>query len=482
MALLSLGRTLSEEGDNIRRTGARRPGDTAPNGAVIGDLWYDTVVSTLKVWNGSAWVPVGGSAVSSWELNDQTLFLRADTDLCHRIKFATGTQGDLGSMDGVAVMGNGRSALFANSCGGGSWRLAWDTSGDNVFIRSHLSIAPDGSHITDPESITLAGNSAGSLSGISMRSRSNINIRWVMYPDSDQLKFWRDGSERAWILEDGSIVSAIWDTNSKTMIGRWSSNGAYGGLFLDQRKLQNNQSYLHMGSASDDNTFITCNSGGSSGAGCIFFRLGNNGETVMTVGSANNDLRGVQRNICLGIPQNLAGTPVNWATGSSQIGVNISSEKVKKDIRTLKDTPELDAGENSPIFKLRPVRFLWKQQTNLDGDGVVNADDINAIHPNGVAGLIAEEVREVCSDAVHVIPARDEWHWQEGDPLPESDEDGNPVIYRQALPEKVLNVDYDRMLAYLIDAVQHVKEELDSSKETIKNLKDEITTLKKGKN
>lgn len=41
-----------------RRVGARRPGATEPNGQIIGDLWYDTSLSVLNVWNGTAWVEI----------------------------------------------------------------------------------------------------------------------------------------------------------------------------------------------------------------------------------------------------------------------------------------------------------------------------------------------------------------------------------------------------------------------------------------
>lgn len=55
----------AENNTSVRRSGARRPGPTAPNGEVIGDLWYDTSTLTLKVWNGTVWSPVGGDD-SGW--------------------------------------------------------------------------------------------------------------------------------------------------------------------------------------------------------------------------------------------------------------------------------------------------------------------------------------------------------------------------------------------------------------------------------
>lgn len=50
--------TLSKNEGGTLRTGARVPAPTAPRGEVIGDLWYDTSILALKIWNGTAWVGV----------------------------------------------------------------------------------------------------------------------------------------------------------------------------------------------------------------------------------------------------------------------------------------------------------------------------------------------------------------------------------------------------------------------------------------
>ena len=55
--------TLSKNVDGVIRSGARRPGPTAPNGEVVGDLWYNTATLTLMVWNGTAWDPYGSLTI-----------------------------------------------------------------------------------------------------------------------------------------------------------------------------------------------------------------------------------------------------------------------------------------------------------------------------------------------------------------------------------------------------------------------------------
>jgi len=180
--------------DNVRRFGPRVPSNTAPNGQVIGDLWYDMVVGALKVWDGTNWVPVGSSAVNNWELNDHTLFFRTDADPCHRMFYGSGTVGDLGSMDGPAIMGNDRSALFANGCSGGVWRLAWDTANEAVYIRSKLSAGTNGTHLVDSETITTTGTG----SGISIRDRDNNTLRSVIYSTASNGRLWRTQDALVW--------------------------------------------------------------------------------------------------------------------------------------------------------------------------------------------------------------------------------------------------------------------------------------------
>lgn len=490
---------LTKNDNGTLRVGNRLPSTTPPKGEVVGDIWYNTSTLVLYVWDGTTWIPLGGSSSSGlWyydapndaiapsenvELLDKTLFLRGANDNCHRIRYASGTQGDLGSMDGPAILANGRGALFASGCGGGLWRLAWDNANDVVYIRSHISVGPVGAHFVDPESITTGGNGAGSHSGISMRSRSDSNIRWVEYPDSDQLRFWRNGSERVWFNEDGSVLTCHWDTNSSLKIGRWHANGAYG-VIASRVEIEsvNAAQYYMIGSRTDNNMFL----GFRADPGSVFIRCANNGATVATFGNTNQGT-GNDLNICLALPP-IGGIVTQWSAGSHQFGYTPSAVRNKEKIRTLRETEDLDAGEHNPIFKLRPIRHKWKKWTHPGSPGLVNADEINSRHPNGVVGLLAEEVFEICPDAVHVKEAKPEWHWQEGDPLPETDKDGKPVLYKPAEPESIIGLDSDRLLAYVIDAVQFskeeailAKEEATALKEELKLIKEEIKNMKKDK-
>lgn len=63
------GLTLPTTGDSVTATSVatnfqkvlnNQAGGTAPTGPVTGQEWYDTGTSTLKLWNGSAWVTTGG--------------------------------------------------------------------------------------------------------------------------------------------------------------------------------------------------------------------------------------------------------------------------------------------------------------------------------------------------------------------------------------------------------------------------------------
>lgn len=51
--------SLSKNDNGTLRVGNRLPSDIAPKGEVIGDLWYDTTVNTLKAWNGTQWIAIG---------------------------------------------------------------------------------------------------------------------------------------------------------------------------------------------------------------------------------------------------------------------------------------------------------------------------------------------------------------------------------------------------------------------------------------
>lgn len=131
----------------------------------------------------------------------------------------------------------------------------------------------------------------------------------------------------------------------------------------------------------------------------------------------------------------LTGNTAIIATGSWQLGYLASSSRYKDNIVTA-----THGGEN-PIFKLRPVRFTWRE------DKVFEACEVNERCPEGVMGLIAEEAAAIAPDLAI---------WGNDDPGVDGDE------------RWITGIHQDRMIGYLVDAIQHLKEE--------------IETLKQGKN
>lgn len=293
MAILpnrTTGGKLGKNDNGTLRVGCRMPSDNAPNGAVIGDLWYDTTVSTLRAWNGTVWVPVGSSAVGPWELNDQTLFLRTDADGCHRIKYVNGTQGDLGSMDGVAVIGNGRSALFSNGCGtgsaGGNWRFVWDTNGD-CFCSENLYVGNAANAVIDS---TEAITTSGPTSGISMRDRDNAGLRSVVYSSGGRGRLWRGADVLIWNQTEIQLEVRTLGPRDRPLVeanytAAWAGGGTEIGVIMQAGTV-----VLNYGAGNSNipfptsfpSTIVTCvaingDSGGSAGGPATCMSVSNPG-------------------------------------------------------------------------------------------------------------------------------------------------------------------------------------------------------------
>lgn len=123
-----------------------------------------------------------------------------------------------------------------------------------------------------------------------------------------------------------------------------------------------------------------------------------------------------------GLPA-LVGNDAVYVTGSNQLGYRTSSKKHKNDVRAL-----VPAGADNPLWSFRPVRFLW------DADLVQNGAAANTRVPGGFAGLLAEEVAVAAPDAVTV------------------NELGAPT-----------GLDVTVLLAYVIDAVQHLNRRIEGN-------------------
>lgn len=115
----------------------------------------------------------------------------------------------------------------------------------------------------------------------------------------------------------------------------------------------------------------------------------------------------------------LVGTTLVRAGGTGQIGPTSSSADIKKNMRPL------STGSTNPLFKVPVKRFNW------DPEKVANGKEVNDRVPDGVAGLVVEDIAPLAPDAVHV------------------DADGKP----NSLDERVL-------IGYLIDGIQHLNQRI----------------------
>lgn len=334
----------------------------------------------------------------------------------------------------------------------------WAGAG-TIGTNGKISIGANG--VVQSESMHIQGSNCG----ISMTSRNTGN-RWVIYPDGSGIHFWENG-ERA-LVEDadgaGRFQTGL-GHHGAAIIGPWTGGGNYmavGSLV----GAQNNAGYyvLLSGGTVDADAYRAP----SWTNGAMQYRLANNGATFGSWG-VNNRTMGVVVTLDMALPALGGGNTMNLQAGGSwQVGYISSSAKVKRNVRSLRETPDPDSGHQSPVFKMRPARFNWKQASrdrhgHWKNDGVANADEINAKYPNGVVGLIAEEVAEIAPDAaLHRTPVPAEPWDREKHGLPWTDPDtGKAVTHTTEWEGGIVGIDNDRLIAYLIDAVQYLKEEID---------------------
>jgi hypothetical protein len=142
---------------------------------------------------------------------------------------------------------------------------------------------------------------------------------------------------------------------------------------------------------------------------------------------------GTQADVRIPAYPTFAGGTVIIGTGSGELGLTSSTEKIKTHI---KDLP--DSGEDNPIWGLRPRRFRWNPEH------VKNADDYNDRHPDGhgLAGLVTEEVHDVMPHATH-----------DDGRAPEDGGRGGVIAWDERV-----------VIAYLVDAVQYLRSELESER------------------
>lgn len=158
------------------------------------------------------------------------------------------------------------------------------------------------------------------------------------------------------------------------------------------------------------------------------------GGRLLTIGVNANGID-LTSSAYIAVPPLLGGNTMNLQAGGSwQIGYVSSSAKHKENVRDLDTT-----GPDNPLWALRAVRFTW------NADYVLNAAEGNERHPDGVAGLIAEEVAELMPDAA-IYAGPNPHGCPRGDGVSEGD---------------AIGLDNDRLIAYLVDAVQYLRTELE---------------------
>jgi hypothetical protein len=302
-------------------------------------------------------------------------------------------------------------------------------SGLNVIDK--LSVGNAGGF--ESEAITV-GTSSG-LSGISMKDRSAAN-RWVIYPNAGNLYFYDSVLARALAVivgTGGELVSGL-GHSGESHAGPWLTDRAYACFGNRLRMNTNNSHYLILGGNSNNDTYVAASGPG----GYIVFREANNGTNILQMRPGTT--------IISALPALGGGNTMNLQVGGSeQFGFIASATKYKKNVRKLDTT-----GSDNPIWKLKPVRFNWSEL-------VVNYEEMDFRYPDGVAGFIAEDVVEVMPDAVL---------WSDGDQDPWEVNAGRQSYDEWELPRgfgvvEPTGIDNDRLIAYLVDAVQYLKKELE---------------------
>lgn len=379
----------------------------------------------------------------------------------------------------TARTASGDYQYMANSSG----ELLMNASGTNKIIRFFIDgatqllhmnttrswfpgkIVAGPSDITDFEPISTNG----SASGISFNNRDGGHPRWVIYPNANGLNFW-DGANR-FLMEDDDGRARFqcgigW--GGAAIIGPWVGSDAYT-AFANLSGAQANGSHygMLMGQATGGDTRSYLSPSGNGTNNCILFRLAYNGSTGASFGNANETMN-FNCTFDMAVPALGGGNTMNvQAGGSWQVGYISSSREHKLNIRTLRDTPDPDSGHQNPMFKVRPVRFNWKQdrQDSQKGwmlEGVANGDRMNELHPNGVSGLLAEEVALIVPDAAiwsEEIPS-EPWDLVKHGLPPNDPDTGLPLTHTPGSTKRLMGIDNDRLIAYLIDAVQYLEEEV----------------------
>lgn len=197
--------------DNVRRFGPRVPSNTSPNGQVIGDLWYDMSVLTLKAWNGSAWVGVASGNAPIYD-SGLELYQSASTPFIdfHR---AANPAGDGNADYSVRLINdvNGELRLFGNlrvhsdDVNGETFLGGWGGGGNySCFANSFRKAANVNHYIiihggADANTYMSPGGVGGSIvfraanNGADIATYAPTQINFQCGAGTDKFRFWNDG-------------------------------------------------------------------------------------------------------------------------------------------------------------------------------------------------------------------------------------------------------------------------------------------------
>jgi hypothetical protein len=111
------------------------PSSTQPSAPQLGDMWFDNTTTTLKVWNGTQWTSVGGGGQPSATApaNPQTGQLWFDTSsgVLKVYDASTSTWTNVGAGQGVTTTATPPTAGAASTVGS----LWWSTSEKILYVR-----------------------------------------------------------------------------------------------------------------------------------------------------------------------------------------------------------------------------------------------------------------------------------------------------------------------------------------------------------
>lgn len=218
-------------------------------------------------------------------------------------------------------------------------------------------------------------------------------------------------------INNADIV--MWQSNGVGIGNGSSAPSVVGNIPLT---LTSNNDQLWLNSTNYINTILSV----GNGKGIRFWDQ-TNGEIM------NFNRGGAQADCRIPAFPSFATTNAGMSNVSGELCVNTSSARIKENIV---DLPSHESGAANPIWKLHARRFRLRE-------GVQHAEHYNSRNPDGygIAGLIAEEIDELIPHAAFVDGRSPENGGQGG----------------------IISWDERALIAYLIDAVQHLKRSIDGT-------------------